>query len=250
MNSILSFICIFISIICIFSLMFFVWSNITYKPTPLAVVSMLSDNLVTITKDKFIIFTPNNRTPTKGFIFYPGAKVKPESYASLCRKISEEGFLVIIAPMPLDLAIFSPNKARNIIERFDNIDIWTIGGHSLGGVMASNYALKDSKIKGIVFYGSYPQKNKLKDSDKQVLSIYGNLDGVASLKNIKSSTLPKNSKFIEIKGGNHAQFGSYGEQAGDNKAEISNEKQIALASKYTVEFLNNINEFIQMDINL
>ena len=250
MNYILNIIIIFISIIFTLAIVFFIWANITYKPTPLAILSMLSDNSVTVTKNNFIVFTPNNSIPSKGFVFYPGAKVKPESYAPLCKKISKEGFLVIIAPMTLNLAVFSPNKAKNIINNFNNIDTWIIGGHSLGGAMASNYALKDSKIKGIVFYGSYPSKNKLKGSDKQILSIYGSLDGIASLKNIKDSPPPENSKFIEIKGGNHAQFGSYGNQAGDNKAKISNEYQIDLASRYTVEFLNNVDELIEIHTNL
>ena len=70
---------IFICVIFILSIMFFIWANSTYKPTILATISMLSDNLVTITKDKFIVFTPNNITPSNGFIFYPGAKIKPEA---------------------------------------------------------------------------------------------------------------------------------------------------------------------------
>ena len=239
-----------ICVIFILSIMFFIWANSTYKPTILATISMLSDNLVTITKDKFIVFTPNNITPSNGFIFYPGAKIKPEAYAPLCRKICMDGFLVAIAPMTLNLAIFSPNKAKDIINRFDNINTWAIGGHSLGGAMASNYALKDSKINSVVFYASYPAKNEFKDYNKDVLSIYGDLDGVAKLENIKGPNLPKNSTFIEIKGGNHAQFGSYGEQSGDNKATISDEKQINLSSKCTINFLNNINKPIEMQYKL
>ena len=241
---------IFICVIFILSIMFFIWANSTYKPTILATISMLSDNLVTITKDKFIVFTPNNITPSNGFIFYPGAKIKPEAYAPLCRKICMDGFLVAIAPMTLNLAIFSPNKAKDIINRFDNINAWAIGGHSLGGAMASNYALKDSKINSVVFYASYPAKNEFKDYNKDVLSIYGDLDGVAKLENIKGPNLPENSTFIEIKGGNHAQFGSYGEQSGDNKATISDEKQINLSSKCTINFLNNINKPIEMQYKL
>ena len=91
---------------------------------------------------------------------------------------------------------------------------------------------------------------KFKDYNKDVLSIYGDLDGVAKLENIKGPNLPKNSTFIEIKGGNHAQFGSYGEQSGDNKATISDEKQINLASKCTINFLNNINKPIEMQYKL
>lgn len=234
-----SFLCFIIILIAFFTA-FFIWSKLTYKPTSVAVNAMISNEAVTVTNDEFIVFTPNNIIPTKGLIFYPGAKVEPESYTTLCKEIAKEGFLVVIAPMPLDLAILSPNKADTIINEFDTIETWAISGHSLGGVMASNYALKNDAIKGIIFYASYPQGDELKNSDKKVLSIYGSLDGVANLENIKNAVLPDNSKFIEIEGGNHSQFGSYGEQSKDNKATISEDEQIHLASKYTVEFLNDL----------
>lgn len=227
-----------ISIIAVLCIAFFAWANITYKPTSEAVNAMESNNSVTVTEGKYITFTPNNTKPTKGFIFYPGAKVEPEAYASLCKKIAEKGFLVVIAPMPLDLAILSPDKAQSIIDEFSDINTWAIGGHSLGGVMACDYAVKNPKVKGVVLYASYPQGDELKDSGKKVLSIYGSLDGVAKLEKVKNAVFPKDSKIIEINGGNHGQFGSYGEQSGDNKATISNEEQIDLASKYTIEFLN------------
>ncbi len=220
---------------------FFIWAKFTYKPTSVAVNAMTSNELVNVTKKaELIVFTPSSLTPTKGLIFYPGAKVEPESYTTLCKEISKEGFLVVIAPMPLDLAILSPNKAENIINKFHNIKTWAIGGHSLGGVMASNYAMKNDKVKGIIFYASYPQGDELKNSDKKVLSIYGSLDGVANLENIKNASFPDDARFIEIKGGNHSQFGSYGQQSKDNNAAISEDEQIHLAAKYTVDLLNNL----------
>ncbi|MDO4535761.1 MAG: alpha/beta hydrolase [Clostridium perfringens] len=235
-NSLLSLVLVLI----ISFIVFFIWAKFTYKPTSIAVNAMVSNELVNVTKDEFIVFTPNNITEAKGLIFYPGAKVEPESYTTLCKEIAKEGFLVVIAPMPLDLAILSPNKAESIIDKFDNIETWAIGGHSLGGVMASNYGMKNDRIKGIIFYASYPQGDKLKNSDKKVLSIYGSLDGVANLENIKNASLPDDAKFIEIEGGNHSQFGSYGEQSKDNKATISEDEQIHLAAKYTVELLNSL----------
>lgn len=219
---------------------FFIWAKLTYKPTSVATNAMVSNESVTVTEDEFIVFTPNNVIPKKGLIFYPGAKVEPEAYTTLCKEIAKEGFLVVIAPMPLDLAILSPNKARSIIDKFNTIETWAIGGHSLGGVMASNYALKNDKIKGVIFYASYPQGDELKNSNKKVLSIYGSLDGVANLENIKNSNFPDDAEFIEIEGGNHSQFGSYGEQTKDNKATISEDKQIHLAAKYTTELLDSL----------
>lgn len=234
---------IFISLIAIIAVLciaFLIWAKIDYKPTSVAVTAMESNNLVTVNNGDFITFTPKNVNPTKGFIFYPGAKVDPESYAPLCQQIADKGFLVVIAPMPLDLAILSPNKAEEIIDKFKDINTWAIGGHSLGGVMACDYAVKDPKIKGIVLYASYPQGDELKDSDKKVLSMYGSLDGVANTEKVRKAALPNDAEIVEINGGNHAQFGSYGEQSGDNKATISNEQQINIAAEDTVKFLNNL----------
>lgn len=50
----------------------------------------------------------------------------------------------------------------------------------------------------------------------------------------------KNSKIIEIEGGNHGNFGSYGKQSGDNESKISGEEQINQAIKYTVELMNDL----------
>lgn len=235
-NSLLCFIIILITSF----IAFFIWAKLTYKPTSIATNAMISNESVTITNDEFIVFTPNNLSPTKGLIFYPGAKVEPEAYTTLCKEIANEGFLVVIAPMTLDLAILSPNKADSIINEFNTIETWAISGHSLGGVMTSNYAGKNDKIKGVIFYASYPQGDELKNSNKKVLSIYGSLDGVANLENIKNAALPDDAEFIEIEGGNHGQFGSYGEQSKDNKATITEDEQIGLTAKYTVEFLNDL----------
>lgn len=219
---------------------FLAWANSSYEPTVTALASMENDDLVTVKQDDLIMFTPNNVKPTKGFIFYPGGKVEPEAYATLCKEIAKEGYLVVIAPMTLDLAVLSPDKADDVIARFRDIETWAIGGHSLGGVMASSYAVKNNNVTGVVLYASYPQGDELKNTDKKVISIYGSNDGVANLDNVKNAALPNGAKLIEIQGGNHGQFGSYGEQKGDNKATISGDEQIQDAAKYTVELLREL----------
>ena len=219
---------------------FSTWTSTAYEPTVSAMADMKSDSVITVEEDELIIFTPTEVIPTKGFIFYPGGLVEPQAYSTLCRDIANEGYLVVIAPMPLNLAVLSPDKADTILERFNNIDTWAIGGHSLGGVMASSYAAKNSKIKGVALYASYPQGDVLKNTDKKVVSIYGSNDGVADLNKINNAELPKDAKLIEIKGGNHGQFGSYGEQKGDNKATISEDEQISETVKYTVELLEGL----------
>ena len=58
-------------------------------------------------------------------------------------------------------------------------------------------------------------------------SIYGTLDGLATTEKIAASRpqLPPTTEWVAIAGGNHAQFGWYGPQSGDNPATISREEQ-------------------------
>ena len=237
---------IFKSIIIIFSILiisalgYILWSKDNYKPSDEALSVLKSQELIEVEEDEFITFKPKDKTAEKGFIFYPGAKVSPESYSLLAKGIAEEGYLVVIVPMPLDLAILSPNKAEEVIQKYNDIDIWAIGGHSLGGVMASKFASSHDDIKGLALYASYPSGDELIDSSLEVVSIYGSEDGVANLEKIKNAFLPKDSVIFEIEGGNHAQFGDYGNQKGDNDAIISEKKQLDITENSIVNFLDNI----------
>ena len=64
-------------------------------------------------------------------------------------------------------------------------------------------------------------------TDLQVTSISGSLDALATPEKVESTKAfaPSSTKYIVIKGGNHAQFGNYGVQSGDNPATISLEDQ-------------------------
>ena len=44
---------------------------------------------------------------------------------------------------------------------------------------------------------------------------------------------------VIIEGGNHAQYGNYGEQSGDPKATISDVEQQKITVEAIVEFINN-----------
>ncbi len=59
------------------------------------------------------------------------------------------------------------------------------------------------------------------------MSVYGTLDGLATGEKIEASRalLPADTTWAPIAGGNHAQFGWYGDQAGDNPAAISRIEQ-------------------------
>lgn len=231
------------SIILISIIGFFIWTSITYKPHSLAKEALISDSNVEVRVDKNIYFTPKNSIATKGFIFYPGAKVEPESYAPLCKKIAENGYEVVIVHMPLNLAILSYNKGESIINEFSHIKTWIVGGDSLGGSMASKFAAENTMVDGVVLISSYPLSDDLKNIGKDVLSIWGSKDGIVDFeKLIKSkNNLPDNTNYVEIEGGNHSQFGDYGDLKGDQIPIIGREKQINIAADNISRFINNIN---------
>ena len=218
----------------------FIWANDSYKPQALAKEALISDNTVEVKIDKFISFTPKNIEVTKGFIFYPGAKVDPESYAPLCRKIAEQGYEVVIVKMPMNLAILSYNRGEKVINEYSNIKNWVVGGHSLGGTMAAKFASENTAVDGVVLLSSYPIGDELKNMGKEVLSIWGSKDGIVNFeKLIKSKEkLPEDTTYVEIEGAKHSQFGDYGEQKGDDSPIINREEQIDIAAKDIINFIS------------
>ena len=220
----------------------FIWANDSYKPQELAKEALISDNTVEVKIDKFISFTPKNIEATKGFIFYPGAKVDPESYAPLCRKIAEQGYEVVIVNMPMNLAILSYNRGEKVINEYSNIKNWVVGGHSLGGTMAAKFASENTAVDGVVLLSSYPIGDELKNMGKEVLSIWGSKDGIVNFENLIKSKekLPEDTTYVEIEGANHSQFGDYGEQKGDDSPIINREEQIDIAAKNIINFINTI----------
>lgn len=218
------------------------WIGTSYKPGQLALDSLVSDNKVEVTVDGNITFTPKGKEATKGFILYPGAKVDAKAYAPLCKAIAENGYEVIILDMPLNFAMLDPNKAEKVIKEHDHIKSWVVGGHSLGGVVASRFAAKNKNVDGVVLLASYPSNDDLKQLGKEVVSIWGSKDGVIKFENLIESKdkLPEDTTYVEIEGANHAQFGDYGKQKGDYDALISEEKQLNITLNSIVKLLKNI----------
>lgn len=104
------------------------------------------------------------------------------------------------------------------------IDQWYIGGHSLGGVSAATYAEQhEETIAGLFFFASYPTSGTdFSATELPMLSIYAENDGLSTLDKIdeSKSLFSDQATFHQIDGGNHAQFGIYGSQKGDNEATI------------------------------
>lgn len=203
------------------------WTSNTYKPAPEVFTLVGEADYKKV--DDFYVFEAENESSGKGIVIYPGALVEPLSYGYIANELSKKGYLVAIPEVNLNLSITENNKADEFIRKNNDITEWYVCGHSMGGVSAAYYAEdKQDRVDGVIFLGSYPaKKTDLSDNNQRVLSIYAEKDGLTSLEEIETSkrNLPENTVFVEIYGGNHAQFGLYGEQKGDNPADISAKEQ-------------------------
>lgn len=214
-----------------------------------ALAALESDEAVDVlqTSDNdWMVFMPTGPQPTTGYIIYPGGWVDPRAYAPLARDIADEGYTVILDPAPFNLAVADVNSANRIIDAFPEITTWAIGGHSLGGAMAAQYiAANPGRAQGLALYAAYPAEGTdLSAAPITATSIYGDNDGVAAVDEVLggAARLPADTVFVLIPGGNHTQFGSYGEglQAGDNPAGLSAEEQRRLTAQATVDMLRRL----------
>lgn len=226
---------------------FVIWASMPAQPMAQAMVSLAGNDKVAVIEGKWIVFEPLVEPKSTGFIFYPGGRVNARAYAPQALAIAEKGYPVVIVPMPLNLAVFGVNRAGEVMTAFPEIERWVIGGHSLGGAMAANYTRNHrGAVDGLVLWASFPaDSDSLADqTGLTAYSIYGTLDGLATPEKVRAAEplLPPSARFIPIEGGNHAQFGWYGDQSGDNPATISRANQQKLIVDATVEALAVVDE--------
>lgn len=189
--------------------------------------------------DNTIVFSPEN--PTAGLIFYPGGLVETEAYAPLMEKLAQQNIECILVEMPYYLALFDANAARGIQAKYPEITDWYIGGHSLGGAMASLYADRHKdEYEGLILLASYSMVDLTDGAPIDVLSIRGSNDGVLNMKayNKKLSNLPDDYVEVVIDGGCHCYFGDYGMQSGDGKPTITLEEQTSETVDAIMDFIN------------
>lgn len=219
------------------------WAYTPPEPLDEALNALESSDSVEVTETSgYYSFEPKSSEPITGFIFYPGGRVDPRSYAPSAYGLAEQGYFMLIMKMPFNLAVFSIDAGKPIPGEFPQVQKWAIGGHSLGGAMAAQCVSQNVDLfDGLIFWASYPAAN-LSESDISVLSIYGTLDGLSTVEKIDNSrqNLPLSTVWVKIEGGNHANFGYYGDQAGDNQATITREQQQQLIISSTASFLSGL----------
>ncbi len=156
-------------------------------------------------------------TTDQALIFYPGAHVASNAYLAKLAPQAVRGVTVFVVKSPLQFAIFDPGAAGRIIAAHTGVKRWYVGGHSLGGVVACMYA-KDhvSQLSGLFFFGSYCSGD-ISGTTLPVLSLGGSQDGLSTPAKIQAAKHlnPPSALYLVIPGADHADFGDYGKQFGD-----------------------------------
>jgi hypothetical protein len=179
-----------------------------------------------------------------GLVLYPGGKVRPEAYGPLAQRIASEGFLVIVVPVPLNLAVLGIDAARPAMAAHPEVAAWAVGGHSLGGSMAAQYASDASEpVRGLALWASYAATD-LSGTSLAVVSVYGSLDaGAARMSGTEArAALPPDAELVEVAGGNHEQMGWYTGQPNDPAATITRGEQQRQVVEATVAMLRRMLE--------
>lgn len=220
-------------VIVVLAAVFLAYTADYYRADAEAEAALTSDAAVQISRTGYGWYFDGPSEET-ALIFYPGAKVEETAYAPLLRRLAEEGMDVCLVKMPFHLAFFGLNKASDVMDQYSYED-WYIGGHSLGGAMAAEYAASHGEqLDGLILLAAYP--TKALDSSLMEISIYGSEDTVLNMKKVVSgrSYAPANYAEFEIEGGNHARFGSYGIQKGDGTAAITEDEQQRRATELII----------------
>jgi hypothetical protein len=101
---------------------------------------------------------------------------------------------------------------------------WEVGGHSLGGVVASSYAGGGhAGVVGLLLWASYPSASLADDHSLLVTSVSASNDGLATPAKIEAAKplLPPDTRYVVVEGAVHSDFGDYGTQRGDGTPTIT-----------------------------
>jgi hypothetical protein len=206
---------------------FLVWANMVMQGDRDRAIDVWTNDRVAVTSTEHsVVLAPTGVASATGLVFIPGAKVDPYAYLyKLSGIVERTGATIVITKPTLNLAFFDQRPLSTFTADAPGVDRWFVGGHSLGGVRACMLA-DDPAVAGLVLFGSYCA-NDLADSGLEVVSIAGSRDGLSTPAKIADARplLPADADFVEIEGLNHAGFGDYGKQPGDNAATISTDEE-------------------------
>lgn len=182
-----------------------------------------------------------------GLVFICGSGVAAEAYVPMLRPLADAGFPVIIIKLPLRFAPLDSNKdealqrVRRTMAAHGEVQRWVVAGHSLGGALAARLAHEAPNLPAaLVLVGTtHPKQQDLSGLRIPVTKVFASNDGVARTADVMRNRplLPPQARWIEIKGGNHSQFGHYGHQLLDGDPAVSREAQQAIVTQALLDTL-------------
>jgi pimeloyl-ACP methyl ester carboxylesterase len=212
-----------------------------------------SSAAVTVAGDAATLsFVPASAVDSTALIFICGSGIAAEAYAPLVHPIAGAGFPVFVIKLPYRFAPFESHRlsalarVREVIAAHPAMAHWVASGHSLGGALAARLARTDAgRFSALVLIGTtHPKEEDLSSLQVPVTKVYGSNDGVAPPDRVRANQrlLPPGTKWIEITGGNHSQFGRYGHQLFDGTATISREQQESITRSAILEALRGVSK--------
>ncbi|WP_418275403.1 alpha/beta hydrolase [Isoptericola jiangsuensis] len=213
-----------------------------------ALTAMTSDADVTVTESATrIVLEPVGDAGGTAVFFQPGAKVEARAYAAVLRPLAEAGHTVVVAKQPVGIAFLATGAFDAARDAYPGPERWVVGGHSLGGVVASSEADDaDSEVVapvvGLLLYASYPAGDVSTTLTAQVESISATQDGLSTPAKIDAARadLPAGTGYTVIDGAVHAFFADYGPQPGDGTPTITHDDARRQISQASVRFVDGL----------
>lgn len=211
--------------------------------------TLQSDRAVSVVSNATqLAFLPLSAPRNRGLLFICGSGVAAEAYGPLLRPIAEAGFPVHVVRLPYRFAPLDSHKkqalerVRAVMASEPAVKAWVVAGHSLGGALAARMARNEAEsISALVLIGTtHPKDFDLSSLRIPVTKVYASNDGIAPVDRVMANRalLPKQTRWVEIRGGNHSQFGRYGHQLFDGKATIPRGEQEATTRRVLLESLD------------
>ena len=221
-----------------------VYFGMSYQPGDTAAAALEDMGSVQVTEtEEYILF--DGAGTEDALVFYPGARVEAAAYSPLMMRLAENGTDCYLCRIKYNVAMLDAEAAEDVRAAAGNNSDrhWYLGGHSLGGVTAAGLvtqgetADETSDWDGIVLLAAYPNA----PITVPAILIYGTNDGIVEPEEygriVEDGLWPEDFTEVRLEGGNHAQFGDYGEQNGDNKAEMSFDEQLDKTAAAITEWI-------------